>query len=546
MSKKAVFFLFLVVGLLVLLSGVGYADAPPLPEDHPQYVPGEVLLKLKVEAPAKQIAEINNTYQTQTVRHFDFIGVYHLRLPTNLSVTKALVVLQGHSLVEYVVPNSLHYLDVTAPNDPDGTYLWGLHNYGQNGGTPDADIDAPEAWDITTGNPGTVVAVIDSGADLGHDDLAANIWTNPGEIPDNGIDDDGNGYIDDMHGWDFTDDDNDPSPAGGVCNGHGSHTAGTIGAVGNNGIGVVGVNWNVKIMVLKAFKPFLGSCVSNSADEIAAIEYHTKMGVPVSSNSWGGRAFNSALRDAIRASHSVFAAAAGNDGQNNDTTPYYPSSFGLDNIISVAATNRNDGLASFSNYGPTSVDLAAPGVDIYSTLHLNNYGIKSGTSMATPHVAGVAALLLAQDPNLTIREIKWRILHGTDNVYLPVLTEGRLNAYEALQFGLSTPTLTVEVTPLGPTNVRGGDLVSYQVIATNNEASEIQFTGHIYARLQDGREFSLLYPTDFSLGSGNTISRTYTEQVPGNFAPGTTFRIYGQAETAVSFDEDWVAYTVVP
>ena len=546
MHKKAIFFIFFVIVPLLLLSRLGYADAPLLPEDRPQYVPGEILLKLTTEGPATQITEINNTYQTETIRHFDFIGLYHLRLPKNLSVTEAIEILQEHPFVEYVAPNSLHYLDATAPNDPFGTMLWGLHNYGQYWGTPDADIDAPEAWDISTGSPSIVVAVIDSGVDLDHDDLAANIWTNPGEIPDNGIDDDGNGYIDDIYGWDFTDEDNDPSPAGGACGGHGSHVAGTIGAVGNNGIGVVGVNWKVKIMALKAFKPSLGSCVGSTADEIAAIEYYTKMGAPISNNSYGGSGFNSAMSDAIRASQSVFVAAAGNDGQNNDTSPHYPSSYGLDNIISVAATSNNDNLAYFSNYGLYSVDIGAPGVSIFSTVHLNNYGTKSGTSMATPHVAGVAALLLAQDPNLTIKEIKWRILNGIDNIHLPTLTEGRLNAYKSLQFGMSIPSVSVNVTPLGSTNVRAGDLISYQVSATNNEASQMQFTGHIYARLQDGREFNLLSSIDVMLGSGATISNTYTEQVPEHFAPGTSFRIYGQAETAASFDEDWVAYTVIP
>jgi subtilisin family serine protease len=238
------------------------------------------------------------------------------------------------------------------PNDPGYGEMWGLHNWGQTGGTLDTDIDAPEAWDITTGDGDIVVAVIDSGIDLNHPDLSANIWTNPGEIPGNGIDDDGNGYIDDVHGWDFSSNDNNPSDDIGVCGGHGTHTSGTIGAVGDNGIGVTGINWDVKIMPLKTAKQILiFFCGLEDADIIKAIEYAAMNGARVSNNSYGGGFYNQAVFNTIRASKHLFVAAAGNESNNNDVNPSYPASYDLDNIISVAATDHNDSLLPF----PTTV-----------------------------------------------------------------------------------------------------------------------------------------------------------------------------------------------
>lgn len=533
--------LIVMVSLLIMMSGSIYAK-PGQQTERPEFVPGEVLIKLKDGVKVDRISELNRQFNTQTIRYFRRSHIFHIKLPANLTVDEAIQRIQKHPLVEYVARNGLYYLDVT-PNDPQFGQLWGLHNTGQNGGTADADIDAPEAWNITTGSNDVVIAVIDSGAQLDHPDLAANLWTNPGEIPNNGKDDDKNGFIDDVHGWDFSSNDNDPSPVGGACGGHGTHTAGTIGAVGNNGIGVTGVNWHVKIMPLKAFRAILGIfCSANDADLIAAVEYYTMMGVHISSNSYGGSGFNTAMRDAIRASDSVFVAAAGNENSNNDTNPQYPSNYDLNNIISVAATDRNDNRASFSNFGNT-VDLGAPGVDILSTLPNSTYGSFSGTSMATPHVAGVAGLLMAQDPGLSVYEIKWRIMNSTDNIGLPVLTGGRLNALKALQFGLSQPVVTVEDTPLGPTVVSPGDTVSIQSLITNHGGSSISGVIRSYIRLDDGREISKGSKTG-SLGPGETKTMIHTGQIPLTLPAGTTFRVFCQVETAVSFDESWVEYTV--
>ncbi len=517
--------------------------------ERPEYVPGEVILVLKDDVPLDRISEIHSQFRTRALRRFAFIRAFQLALPDDLSVTDAVRLLRRHPLVQEATPNYYRYIDIV-PDDADFGDLWGLHNVGQDGGTPDADIDAPEAWDITVGSRDVVVAVIDSGVDLTHPDLVDNLWTNPGEIAGNGIDDDGNGFVDDVHGWDFSSDDNDPSPVGGACQGHGTHVAGTIGASGNNGIGVSGVNWNVTIMPLKAFRSLLGVlCTASDADLLAAIQYHTMMGVRISSNSWGGPAPSMPVALAIRASDSVFVAAAGNESNDNDVQPSFPANYPLSNIVSVAATDRNDLLADFSNYGVNSVDLGAPGVDILSTLPNNQYDAYSGTSMATPHVSAVAALLMSQDPDLTNNEIIWRILNGTDDIGLPVITQGRLNAERSLQFGLSPQEVVVSVTPQGPTDVSPGSTLSVEVTVTNNSASTSSGVFRIYARLPNGKEVSTP-AIPINLNPGQSQSVVQSVPVPANATAGLTFRIFGQVEAEVdsaeTFDEAFVEYTVVP
>ena len=307
-----------------------------------------------------------------------------------------------------VIQDSRSTAILSTPDDARFSEQWDFNNLGQSGGTPDADIDAPEAWDISTGSHTVIVAVPDTGVFYNHEDLSSNIWTNTKEIPGNGIDDDLNGYVDDVHGWDFVNNDNDPSDD---VN-HGTHCAGTIGATGNNAIGVAGVNWRVKIMPLKILN---SSGYGNTSDAIKAFEYARVNGAAVISNSWGREPYSQAMKDAIDESPAVVVFAAGNDGNNTDVTPHYPSSYTSPNIISVAATDNRDSLASFSNYGTNSVDLAAPGANILSTnMFAGSYAFKSGTSMAAPHVAGVAALIKSMNQSLTPAEIKKIILDTVD------------------------------------------------------------------------------------------------------------------------------------
>lgn len=368
-------------------------------------VKGEILIKFK-----KPIGKLTRNSITAarenllekhqgTIKKKFTVGVEHWQVTTS-SLEELLSDLNKHEFVEYAEPNYILRADAVIPNDPYFNDQWGLHNTGQTGGLEDADIDAPEAWEITTGDTSIVVGVIDSGIDYLHEDLRDNIWVNKGEIPNNGIDDDDNGYIDDYYGWDFINGDNDPMDD----NGHGTHVAGIIGAKGNNGIGISGVAWNCKMMALK----FLGADGSGpTSAAIEAIYYSIQMGVKITNNSWGGSGFSEALKEAIFAADSagaIFIVAAGNDAVDNDLMPHFPSSYDNENIVSVAATDRNKNLSGFSNWGFSSVDLAAPGSEIYSTIP-NGYGYKSGTSMAAPFVTGVALLIWSENPSLSSLDI---------------------------------------------------------------------------------------------------------------------------------------------
>jgi subtilisin family serine protease len=331
---------------------------------------------------------------------------------------------------------------ILVPNDPkylDGT-LWGLNQ------TSDADIDAPEGWNVRSSAGDVIVAVIDTGIKTTHQDLAANMWRNSAEIAGNKIDDDANGFVDDIFGCDAYNNDGDPTDD----QGHGSHCAGTIGGTGNNGIGVTGVAWGVKLMGCK----FLSATGSGTdSDAVRCIDYARSKGAKVLSNSWGGGGAGVSLQAAIersRAAGLIFVAAAGNDGINTDRSPSYPASLATDNIVSVAATTRTDTLAYFSNYGSVTVDLGAPGEGIYSTVSTSDttYATYSGTSMATPHVAGVLALLVAQFPAESYSAIITRLLNGTDKISAlagKTKSGGRLNLANAL-------LVTTPPTPVRPAN----------------------------------------------------------------------------------------------
>lgn len=334
------------------------------------------------------------------------------------------------------------------PNDASFGTLWGLNNSGRSPGVGNSDINAPEAWETTTGSRSVVVAVIDSGVDYTHPDLAANVWTNPREVAGDGIDNDANGFVDDVRGWDFANADADPMDD----DGHGTHVSGTIGAVGNNAIGVTGVNWRVSIMGLK-FLDAEGN--GYTSDAVAAVKYATRMRRDFGANvvainaSWGGETRSTALANAIAAAGRagiLFVTAAGNESSNNDRTPSYPANLSDDSVIAVAATNHSNRLAAFSNYGSTTVDLAAPGVGILSTVPGGGYASFSGTSMATPYVTGTVALMAAANPRATAAEIRSALLSTVTPVAAlsgKVATGGLLDAAAAVR-AITQPAPTPE------------------------------------------------------------------------------------------------------
>jgi large repetitive protein len=400
-----------------------------------KFVPGELLVKFRTQVSKRGATSVHGRIKAHRTKRFHIVkNLEHIKLPPHMTVEDALRFYKGLPEVEYAEPNYIKKPFATTPNDTYFNDLWGLNNTGQTGGTADADIDAPEAWDIQSGTSNIIVAVLDTGADLDHEDLADNIWINAGEIPGNSIDDDGNDKVDDVRGWDFKNDDNDPDDE----TSHGTHVSGTIGARGNNNKGITGVCWTVSLMTVRMMDGSGGT----TAQEIAAIQYAVDMGARIINASFGSyddpppQSEYDAIQSA-NASGVLFVAAAGNAGLDIDsgTTKCYPASYDLPNIIAVAASDHNDGLLGGSNYGATTVDVAAPGNYIYSTFPGDNYGYMGQTSTATPHVSGLAALIWSNNPALTHLLVKKIILDNVDQ--LPsmdgkVLTGGRINAFKAL------------------------------------------------------------------------------------------------------------------
>lgn len=420
------------------------------------YVPNHVLIGLEPTASPSTVSQsLSSVLPGLQMKSLGTYGVQLVTLPSGMSVTTAIESLKAQPGVRYAEPDWIGEWNAV-PNDPDFSRLWGLRNTGQtvNGvsGTSDSDIDADQAWNTSTGTLASLVAIVDSGVDYLHPDLAANIWTNTGEIDGNGLDDDGNGYIDDIHGYDFGS--SDASPMDFV--GHGTHVAGTVGAVGDNGIGSTGVNWHVSMMGLKIGSDFGGPTTSGA---IAAINYAVAMGAKVSNHSYtvnDTQALEDAIINAGNNGH-IIVAAAGNSASNNDEDASFPASYPQDNVVVVAATDQSDRLASFSNYGVISVDIGAPGVNIWSTTPRNgslfygpNYDYSDGTSMAAPHVTGAIAMLQGQAPGLSYTKILEALYGGTDSLSSlagRVSSGGRLNLAGSLsllkkaQMTLSAGTL---------------------------------------------------------------------------------------------------------
>jgi subtilisin family serine protease len=403
----------------------------------------EVLVKFKAGVSQQAIEQLTARFHDRVEDRIESVdGLEAIDDLDNADAANVVSEYQQLAEVEYAEPNYDIELDAfegplvpVLPHDPQFNDQWALANSGQRGGKQGADISATLAWATTTGSDKVVVAVLDSGVDYTHEDLAGNMWMRPASMApyqDNEL-----GTIDDEYGFNAIDRASDPMDE----NGHGTHCAGIIGAEGENNIGIAGVNWKVQIMPLKFMN---AGGFGTTKDAIEAINYvidRKKAGVNVRiiSASWGSTQRSRALGEVIRKAYEndiLFVAAAGNSTTNNDRNPHFPSSYNVPNVVSVAALDRHDQLAKFSNYGVKSVAIAAPGVDILSTWLGNGYEEKSGTSMATPVVAGVAALILAENPRLSVDELKKKLLASTDPIVAlkgKTVTGGRINAAKALE-----------------------------------------------------------------------------------------------------------------
>ncbi len=442
---------FRILAILAALFSIN-ANAISQEMELPEHVPGELVVKFRDVGSSRAgnlrvMSTLSSRFGAEAIQ-----SIQPLATDPSLAVVKlqddglavsALNVLQGEPSVVYAEPNYIYHTMVTetaqgTPNDVQFAKQWSMLNTGQKDGAgktgiPGIDINILPLWQRgIVGSRDIIVAVIDTGIQWDHPDLRDNLYTNPREIAGNRKDDDGNGYIDDIHGWNFPKN----SANSNDDNGHGTHCAGVIGAAGNNRIGVSGVNWKVSLMPVK----FLGSSGNGTlVDGVNAINYARKMKVNVMSNSWGGVGFSQAIFDAVKAASDegiLFVAAAGNNGADNDgDKPVYPGSFDLPNIVSVAAVDNKNKLASFSNYGATKVHVAAPGVNIVSTYKKSSYKSLSGTSMAAPHVAGIAALMLSRYPNWTAEEVKSRLIKTSSqssDLGAKSASHGRVDATAAL------------------------------------------------------------------------------------------------------------------
>ena len=424
-ALTSIFLLFALVALATLGADRGRAEDPA------DAVPGELIVGFKPSATAWQEKRAIDKARGEIADRIESVDAAVVTVDPDQTEDASARLLRNRA-VQFVEPNYVMQAN-RIPNDRSFGEQWGLRNLGHFGGKSGADVGATLAWDTVTSSPATV-AVVDTGVSYKHPDLIGNAWTNTGD-PVNGHDDDGDGFDDDVYGADFIENDSNPDDDGG----HGTHVAGIIGAQGNNAIGVTGVNWDVNVMALK-FLDENGE--GNTADAANAIDYAVAHGARVINASWGGPAFSMALFGSIKRAGergTLVVAAAGNEGDNADLKPDYPAAFDLPNIVSVAATDRSDRLLDFSNYGSKSVDLAAPGDDVYSTVPTladpSGYASFSGTSMAAPFVTGAAALYLARFPQASTDQVKAALMQSSDR--LPSLTGktvsgGRLNIAHAI------------------------------------------------------------------------------------------------------------------
>ena len=476
-----------------------------------------------------------SAWEPSVLSQRSFVGdpyLFHIKIPAGTSLDSAISFFSSNPYVEYVEKNGIFHLSTT---DPRFSEQWALFNDPSR-----HDIHAPEAWNVFSGSSEVVVAVLDSGIDYNHPDLQANIWTNPNDQLD-GVDNDQNGYVDDVHGWNFVAGTNDPlddySPVY-----HGTHNSGIIGAAGNNGIGISGVCWTVKLMIVKIANSAGTGTVANT---VSGIDYATSNGAHLSNNSWAFYSSNNeyqSIKDAIRRNmqkSKLFVCAAGNDPQGQDTGwnidedgPYfkeYPSNWTLDNILSVLATDQNDHKCGFSFYGHTSVDIGAPGKDILSTkLGGNYYQLLTGTSQAAPHVTGVAALALGMCPGITSNGLKSIVLDGVDKVDAlenACASGGRLNAYKVLN-ALGGTTL-----PSAPSNLTASPTAwnIIQLVWHDNSNNEVGF------EIQKKDQFQTVFIHDNCADMNSTSTVSFRDETIDPYLERTyTYRVRATNKAGIS------------
>lgn len=463
MKKRLKFFSLLVLAMILLtpwghsLCGEGPQDAQDvLIRFQDSFLIPDALGTLALDASIRRNVELMGV---RLGRWYPSARVYRAQVLPGRSMSEVLNVLRRHPAVLYAEPNYRRYPMAVVPNDPRYGEQWGLER-----------IHMPEAWSISTGSSATLVAVVDTGIDTGHQDLAQNLWKNTGEVCGNGRDDDADGYVDNCYGINVIE------ASGEVFDdeGHGTSMAGIAAAAGNNGVGIAGVTWRASTMAIK----FLGPSGGTVADFLEALEFARARGVRVMNLSFGSYGYSQAERDAMASSSEIlFIAAAGNNRFNNDLYPLYPSGYALPNLIAVAASDESDHLASFSNYGIRSVHVAAPGTNILGPVPGNAYEAGSGTSPATAMVSGAAALVLSAYPALTPPDVKERLLRTVDipDPPLKVMTGGRLNVYQALTAKIAGPYIYRIV----PDMAAQGSAISIYGASFLNAPGAVHFTGGV-------------------------------------------------------------------
>lgn len=481
------------------------------------FVPDEILVQLKPGIRVEQILSGSPaTLSVQDEAAGKGRNLFRLKIKGGESLESAVAALSKREGVLFAQPNYIYHAALV-PNDPFYTIQWGLPKIGME-----------EAWNLATGSADVVVAVIDTGIDLNHPDLAGNLWTNPGEIPGNAIDDDGNGYVDDVHGWNSNASSSDIQDTVG----HGTHVSGIIGAVGNNGVGVSGINWEASIVAVKASSgdSFTTLDLAEGIDYVTALKEENSVNVVAINASLGGPVnedllLNQAIGGAGNAGI-LFVAAAGNNGTDNDVTPFYPASLFMPHVLSVAGTDENDALANFgggqaSNYGRRTVHLVAPGKNIQSTYRDAGYLSLSGTSMSAPHVTGVLALLKAGDPNLDWIALKNKVLSSgapLSSLASKTITGRRLRATgsgQVVQSRLRPIKDTLDLLP--------GDPVDLAVLNISGETG----LGNLSVNLErNGTSYGTVTLKDDGTGF---------DQVAGDGVASATWTVPAQADSTYRF-----------